>query len=97
MILGASEYWPVCDKADPSDGWPIMEVQQTPYPATRDWYGKLFFYIHNELSKFLERLGKLQVSFNLYNVDVKELPLHLEPATYARIEVCLFTIFLDAF
>jgi hypothetical protein len=75
------------DKADPSDGWPISDFQQTSSPALRDWYGKLFIYLHNMLEQFLERLMKIPISFDLYNVDVNELPHKLEFDKYSRIEV----------
>lgn len=76
------------DKSDPSDGWPILDIQQTSSPAPNDWYGKLFVYLHNLLEQFLDRLQKIQISFDLYNVDVNELPQYLEFDRYSRIEVC---------
>jgi hypothetical protein len=79
------------DKADPSNGWPIAEVQQTQSPAQQDWYGKLFIYLYNMFNKFRDRLMETKIGFELYNVDVEELPQHLEPAKYSRIEVCIQT------
>lgn len=64
-----------------------MDVQQTPSPAPNDWYGKLFLYLRNVLKMFLDRLKKTQVSFDIYNVDAKELPRILEQGRYSRIEV----------
>ena len=75
------------DKADPSDEWPTLDVQQTSSPALRDWYGKLFIHLHGVLERFLERLKKIRISFDLYNVDVNELPEHLEFDKCSRIEV----------
>lgn len=75
------------DKADPSSGWSISDIQQTSSPALRDWYGKLFIYLHSVLEMFLDRLENIQISFDLYNVDVKELPQHLETNKYSRVEV----------
>lgn len=77
------------DKADPSNGWPIAEVQQTPSLAQQDWYGKLYIYLNNMLNKFRARLKESRLNFELYNVDVQELPQHLEPTKYSRIEVCI--------
>jgi hypothetical protein len=77
------------DKADPSNGWPTLEVERTSSPAPRDWYGKLFIYLHNMMKRFLDRLGKVRISFDLYNADVKELPQFLKHNKYSRIEVCL--------
>jgi hypothetical protein len=76
------------DKADPSSGWPILDVQKISSPAPRDWYGKLFVYIHNMMKKFLDRLQKVRIGMVLYNVDARELPKHLERNKYTRVEVC---------
>jgi hypothetical protein len=73
--------------ADPSDGWPTLEIQGTPSPSPRDWYGKLFTYLHNMFERFLNRLANVQVAVELFNVDVKELPPNLTPDKYARIEI----------
>jgi hypothetical protein len=75
------------DMADPSNGWPTLDVQQISSLALRDWYGKLFIYLHGVLERFLDRLKKIRISFNLFNVDVNELPQYLEPGKYSRIEV----------
>lgn len=77
------------DKADPSDGWPISDVQKTLWHASQDWYGKLHAHLHHVLRKFLSRLEQNQVSFNLYNLDVKDLLQHLQPDSFSRIEVRL--------
>lgn len=77
----------MCDQADPSGGWPTSDVQQTPSPAPGDWYGKLFIFLHKVLETFLGRLKQIRVSFDVYNVDAKELPRILERDKYSRIEV----------
>lgn len=82
-----SKSWPINDKSDPSNGWPIVDVQQTPSPAPRDWYGKPFFYLHEMLERFLDKLKTTRASFVLYNIDVKELPQYLELGKFSRIEV----------
>jgi len=76
------------DKADPSSGWPVLDIRHTSSPAPQDWYGKLFTYLHNMVTIFLNRLEKTRISVVLYNVDVGELPQYLEHNTYSRIEVC---------
>jgi hypothetical protein len=75
------------DKADPSDGWPVLDIQQTSSPALRDWYGKLFIYLHDVVQRFLDRLKRTRISFDLHNVDVNELPQLLEFNKYSRVEV----------
>ncbi|OBT89075.1 hypothetical protein VE02_01946 [Pseudogymnoascus sp. 03VT05] len=64
-----------------------MDVKQMSSPAPEDWYGKLYFFLHKVLKKFLGRLKDLRVSFDIYNVDAKELPLILKQGIYSRIEV----------
>lgn len=61
------------DRSDPSDGWPILYVQQITSPALHDWYGKLFTYLHKLLERFLDCLKRNGISFDLSNVDVNEL------------------------
>jgi hypothetical protein len=76
------------DKADPSSGWPVLEVQKITSPAAHDWYAKLFMYVHEVIERFLHRLQKIRIGFVLYNVDARELPQHLDHDKYARVEVC---------
>lgn len=64
-----------------------MDVKQTSSPAPGDWYGKLFLFLHKTLKRFLGRLKETQVTFDLHNVDVRELPRNLEQGIYSRIEV----------
>jgi hypothetical protein len=75
------------EQANPSSGWLTTDVQQTLSPAPEDWYGKLYFFLHKVLEKFLGRLKDLRVSFDIYNVDAKELLLNLKQGIYSRIEV----------
>ena len=91
MFYHGSKNWLMDDKADPSDGWPTLDVQRTAWPASQDWYGKLFTYICDELKRFLECLGKAQINFDMYSVDVKELPRYLPHGKFSRVEVCLST------
>lgn len=75
------------DQANPSSGWLTTDVKQTSSPAPEDWYGKLYLFVYKVLKKFLGRLKDLRVSFDIYNVDAKELPLNLKHGIYSRIEV----------
>lgn len=77
------------DQADPSAGWLTLDVNKTSSPAPEDWYGKLFFFLHKMFTKFLARLKKIRVDFDIHNVNVKELPRNLERGIYSRIEVSL--------
>jgi hypothetical protein len=85
------------DKADPSNGWPILDIQRTSSLALRDWYGKLFVYLHRLFQRFLNQLPKIRISFDLYNVDVNDLPRYLEFDRYSRIEVPSLANRLDSY
>lgn len=76
------------DKADPSSGWPIDDVQAVPLPASGDWYGKLYIYLHKLFQEFLARIRSATVTFRLFNVDAVLLPSYLD-RKYTRIEVTL--------
>lgn len=75
------------DKADPLAGWALWEVSRTPSNASNDAYGKLFVYLREVMQKFLRRLATGSATFELYNIDVRELPEHLASEIYDRIEV----------
>jgi hypothetical protein len=84
-----SDCWPFDDKSDPMAGWSILEVHETPWPASRDTYGKLFAYLHKEFQAFLHRMVTLKIDIQLLNVEAKLLPELLTPRSYGRIEVIL--------
>jgi hypothetical protein len=78
------------DKADPSAGWLVTDIEKSPWPAKWDWYGKLYTHIFDILKQFLDTLQNNSIHFDLYNLDVKELPQHLQAGRYCRIEVRTF-------
>lgn len=75
------------DKADPLDGWPIQEVVLVQTRAKEDLYGKLYIYLQGVFQRFLDRLAKIGIAFELLNVDAAQLPETLQENKYARIEV----------
>ena len=75
------------DQADPLAGWSYWEVHHTPSTASHDAYGKLFVYLREIMQKFLRWLATGKTNFELYNVDVRELPQYLTRDVYDRIEV----------
>ena len=77
------------DQADPLTGWPIWEVRKRPCIASQDIYGKLFEYLKDVMSNFLERLSIGNVDFELYRMDAEELSHHLTANSYDRIEVSM--------
>ncbi|KAK8900825.1 hypothetical protein QC760_010589 [Botrytis cinerea] len=80
--------WPLCDRADPLAGWDIREVDRIITPAREDLYGKLFVYLYDMFNNFQNRLGIINISFELYSLDVRDLSKYLETDRYSRVEVC---------
>ena len=78
------------DKADPSAGWPNADVEKSPWPAKWDLYGKLYMHLTEILKRFLDALHRNKIRFDIYNLDVEELPQHLQAGNYCRIEVGKF-------
>ncbi|KAF4594736.1 hypothetical protein GQ602_000349 [Ophiocordyceps camponoti-floridani] len=85
--LFQSSSWSLNDKADPRDGWAISEVQRCLWPASEDWYGRLTAHLTALLGKFIAKLGKNNVSFQMHNTDARVLPYYLEDRKFNRIEV----------
>ena len=80
--------WPMKDNADPLHGWPSSKVAQTfSGSATADIYGKLFYYLRALFRTFLGRLSSSSMSFQLFQVDVMDLPGRLRKEAFSRIEV----------
>ena len=79
--------WPMDDKADPLDGWPIREVARVQTMAKKDIYGKLYIYLQGVFQKFLDRLAGVEIDFDLLNMDAIQLPTTLQENKYARVEV----------
>jgi hypothetical protein len=76
------------DNADPREGWSPEEVAKTSSgPAAADIYGKLFYHIRSTLHSFLSRLDTMDLCFELFQLDVLDLPKHLKSKTFSRIEV----------
>lgn len=76
------------DSADPLDGWNLSEVLKVQCgPASNDSYGKLFYFLTSLFSRFYHRLSVLEASFELLNLDAKNLRDHLPDGTFSRIEV----------
>lgn len=66
--------WLMLDCADPPEGWTIDEIIQKAPPAKNDIYGSLFFYLQDVLGRFCNRIGRLKVSIQLFQVDPRKLP-----------------------
>ncbi|KAI9679628.1 MAG: hypothetical protein M1829_001590 [Trizodia sp. TS-e1964] len=87
-LFQTANSWPMHDDANPLNGWPSKEVEDTSSGAAKaDIYGKLFYHVRAVLRAFLLRLSGLQVSFRLLQSDASELYQHVESDSFNRIEV----------
>jgi hypothetical protein len=75
------------DKADPLDGWPLLEVLRIRTTAMEDLYGKLHSYLQDIFRKFFGRLAAARVDFQLLHLDASQLSQTLQESKYTRIEV----------
>lgn len=82
------------DSADPFDGWDLGYVLQSSYgPAVNDMYGKLFNHLKDLLSSFIRQTASRRIAFELFNMDVNDLPRQLSGRQFARIEVMVGRMF----
>ncbi|KAI5866987.1 hypothetical protein GGS23DRAFT_299667 [Durotheca rogersii] len=87
-IFRDTTIWPMKDDADPISGWDIAEVMKVRYgPATNDIYGKICSFIRDVLLRFHQRLKNLDLSFELFNVDARDLSNYTGSRLFDRIEV----------
>lgn len=82
--------WPLKDASDPMDGWVSEDVMKTSVgSAVNDQYGKLYYFVRNILTSFHKKVRHLDISFNLFHLDAKQLVHCLSKGKFARIEVSL--------
>ena len=80
--------WPMKECSDPLDGWDAKTIAETNSgPASADQHGKLVYYLRKILGEFHARVRNLNVSVQLFNLDVEDLPKRAKKASYARVEV----------
>ncbi|CAG8802856.1 6487_t:CDS:1, partial [Racocetra fulgida] len=80
--------WTMADSSDPLSGWNMFDVTKIKHgTANDDLYGKLFFYLRQQLEKFIDRLQKLSINFDLYDGDALELGEKLKGKLFDRIHV----------
>ena len=76
------------DSADPFDGWDLGYVLQSSYgSAAKDMYGKLFYDLRDYLSSLTRQAASRKIAFDLFNVDVNDLPRQVGSRQFTRIEV----------
>lgn len=82
--LGA---WPMMDSAEPLHGWSLQEVSRASGAAANDVLGKLYYSLLDLIRSVHGRLGHVNISFHLCNLDAAALPQHLDVMRFDRIEV----------
>lgn len=77
------------DDASPLEGWDYYEYRKFAPKASNDVMGSFYFFLRDMLSRFCNRVRDIDVHFQLFNVDVRELPRHLstQESQFDRIEV----------
>ena len=77
------------DDASPLEGWDYYEYIKFAPKATNNVMGSFFFFLRDRLLRFCERIKDIDICFQLFNVDARELPDHLstKESQFDRIEV----------
>lgn len=84
------------DSADPLDGWNFAQILRcTGGSGPNDLYGKLFASLKHLLNSFVRQVSSRSIGFELWNLDVNDLPKHLKARKFARIEVTFTTTIGD--
>ncbi|KYG40502.1 hypothetical protein M433DRAFT_116968 [Acidomyces richmondensis BFW] len=83
-----ADAWPMPDSADPLEGWANPDVFATfNGPASKDLYGKLYYYVKGVLRSFCQRMSSLECNIQMFSIDAQELASHLQVSSFARIDV----------
>jgi hypothetical protein len=89
-LLSERNFWPMADSADPIEGWANGDVLATfSGPASRDLYGKLYYYVKDILQSFHHRMSSLECNIQMFSVDAQGPSSHLQESSLARIDVSL--------
>lgn len=75
------------DNASPRDGWLFDEYMENAPAAKADEFGAIFFHIRGLLLKFCSRLRSSNISFQLFNMDARDIGRYLDDIKFDRIEV----------
>lgn len=83
-----ADAWPMPDSADPLEGWANPDVFATfNGPASKDLYGKLYYYVKGVLRSFCQRMSSLECNIQMFSIDAQERASHLQVSSFARIDV----------
>ena len=82
------------DDSDPLNGWDLPQILSSNCGAAKnDVYGKLYHHVKTMISSFHRRLSQTSCHFQLFNMNAKDLPNHLEKGRFARIEVVSMEVY----
>ncbi|CAG8525520.1 4280_t:CDS:1 [Dentiscutata heterogama] len=88
FILDPEHGWTTTDCSDPLSGWDLLKVVQVENGTAKDdLYGKLYFYLRNQLELFVDRLQNLNIKFDLYDEDALNLSQKIKKERFDRIYV----------
>ena len=76
------------DNSDPLNSYTLDEILKTSSgPASKDIYGKLHYFLKETFASLHHRFRLLDTTFQLFCLDVLDLPSHLGETLFSRIEV----------
>ena len=75
------------DDSNPRAGWLHADYMKYAPAAKADEYGAVFLYVRELLIAFCGRLRKADISFQLFNVDARQLGHYVDSMKFDRIEV----------
>jgi hypothetical protein len=75
------------DSSTPREGWLYSDYMNNAPAAKADEFGAIFFQIRELLLKFCKRIRTSKISFQLFNVDARELGDYVSDMKFDRIEV----------
>lgn len=86
--------WSFRDDVDPHAGWSHEQIISGAPKAMGDYLGAQFFMLRALLTKFCERVRKINIQLRMYSVDTLDLPIRLahwkeEVGLFDRVEVHL--------
>lgn len=82
-----NKVWPMLDDACPLQGWDYNEYMQFAPKARNDVMGSFFFFLRHTFLRFCRRIRNVNVQFQLFNVDARELHCHVSKYRFDCIEV----------
>ncbi|CAG8674268.1 5369_t:CDS:1 [Ambispora leptoticha] len=86
FILDPIRGWTMKDSSNPLFGWDELRVAQVKHgTANEDFYGKLFFYLREQMEALVDRLQKFTIKFDFYVDDALKLGQEFKDRKFDRI------------